>query len=173
MNKNFSFDATFLFLGTQFNRNSKRETIKDGKRALGGTGCKCFFASRQGTEMEWPMKMIETERMIGMQMEQVMLRRRRWGKPVLAGAVVIWLVLVILLCSIFFGKRSGEYTTDVTCVSSYHEIYQYFSGLLEKKDRYMLEDGGNLSALMKSSSSTGGVNGSAVRVGRSVENILR
>ena len=33
----------------------------------------------------------------------------------------------------------------------------------------MLEDGGNLSALMKSSSSTGGVNGSAVRVGRSVE----
>lgn len=119
--------------------------------------------------MEWPMKMIETERMIGMQMEQVMLRRRRWGKPVLAGAVVIWLVLVILLCSVFFGKRSGEYTTDITCVSSYHEIYQYFSGLLEKKDRYMLEDGGNLSALMKSSSSTGGVNGSAVRVGRSVE----
>lgn len=119
--------------------------------------------------MEWPMKMIETERMIGMRMEQVMLRRRRWGKTVLAGAVVIWLVLVILLCSVFFGKRSGEYTTDITCVSSYHEIYQYFSGLLEKQDRYMLEDGGNLSALMKSSMSTGGVNGSAVQVGRSVE----
>ena len=33
----------------------------------------------------------------------------------------------------------------------------------------MLEDGGNLTALMKSSSSTGGVNGSVVQVGRSVE----
>ena len=119
--------------------------------------------------MEWPMKMTETERLIGMRMEQVMLRRHRWGKKVLAGSVVIWLVLVILLCSVFFGKRRGEYTTDIPCVSSYHEIYRYFSGLLEKQDRYMLEDGGNLTALMKSSSSTGGVNGSAVQVGRSVE----
>ncbi|MDD7729005.1 MAG: hypothetical protein PUK34_05250, partial [Clostridia bacterium] len=108
------------------------------------------------------MKMIETERMIGMRMEQVTLRRHRLGKTVLAFAAVIWLVLAVWLCSIFFGKKSGEYTTDITCVSSYHEIYQYFSGLLEKQDRYMLEDGGNLSALMKSSMSTGGVNGSAV-----------
>ena len=85
--------------------------------------------------MEWPMKMTETERLIGMRMEQVMLRRHRWGKKVLAGSVVIWLVLVILLCSVFFGKRRGEYTTDIPCVSSYHEIYRYFSGLLEKQDR--------------------------------------
>lgn len=119
--------------------------------------------------MEWPMKMTETERLIGMRMEQVMLRRHRWGKKVLAGSVVIWLVLVILLCSVFFGKKSGEYTTDIPCVSSYHEIYRYFSGLLEKQDRYMLEEGVNLTALMKSSSSAGGVNGSADQAGRSVE----
>ena len=113
--------------------------------------------------------MTETEKLIGLRMKEVTFRTRRWRKPVLALAALIWLALAVWFCSIFFGKRSGEYTTDVTCVSSYHEIYQYFSGLLEKKDRYMLEDGGNLSALMKSSSSTGGVNGSAVRVGRSVE----
>ena len=113
--------------------------------------------------------MTETEKLIGLRMKEVTFRKRRWRKPVLALAALIWLALAVWFCSIFFGKRSGEYTTDVTCVSSYHEIYQYFSGLLEKKDRYMLEDGGNLSALMKSSSSTGGVNGSAVRVGRSVE----
>lgn len=128
-----------------------------------------FCIPAGAAEMEWPMKMTETEKMIGLRMKEVTFRKRRWRKPVLAGAVVIWLVLVILLCSVFFGKRSGEYTTDITCVSSYHEIYRYFSGLLEKQDRYMLEDGGNLSALMKSSMSTGGVNGSAVRVGRSVE----
>ncbi len=113
--------------------------------------------------------MTETEKLIGLRMKEVTFRKRRWRKPVLALAALIWLALAVWFCSIFFGKRSGEYTTDVTCVSSYHEIYRYFSGLLEKKDRYMLEDGGNLSALMKSSSSTGGVNGSAVRVGRSVE----
>ena len=113
--------------------------------------------------------MTETEKLIGLRMKEVTFRKRRWRKPVLAGTAVIWLVLVILLCGVFLGKKSGEYTTDVTCVSSYHEIYQYFSGLLEKQDRYMLEDGGNLTALMKSSSSTGGVNGSAVQVGRSVE----
>ncbi len=113
--------------------------------------------------------MTETEKLIGLRMKEVTFRKRRWRKPVLALAALIWLALAVWFCSVFFGKRSGEYTTDVTCVSSYHEIYQYFSGLLEKKDRYMLEDGGNLSALMKSSSSTGGVNGSAVRVGRSVE----
>ena len=113
--------------------------------------------------------MTDTEKLIGLRMKEVTFRKRRWRKPVLALAALIWLALAVWFCSIFFGKRSGEYTTDVTCVSSYHEIYRYFSGLLEKKDRYMLEDGGNLSALMKSSSSTGGVNGSAVRVGRSVE----
>lgn len=113
--------------------------------------------------------MTETEKLIGLRMKEVTFRKRRWRKTVLALAALIWLALAVWFCSIFFGKRSGEYTTDVTYVSSYHEIYQYFSGLLEKKDRYMLEDGGNLSALMKSSSSTGGVNGSAVRVGRSVE----
>lgn len=113
--------------------------------------------------------MTETEKLIGLRMKEVTFRKRRWRKPVLAGTAVIWLVLVILLCGVFLGKKSGEYTTDVTCVSSYHEIYQYFSGLLEKQDRYVLEDGGNLTALMKSSSSTEGVNGSAVLAGRSVE----
>ena len=65
--------------------------------------------------MEWPMKMTETERLIGMRMEQVMLRRRRWGKTVLAGAVDLAGVGDFALQCLFWKKERGIHNRYSMC----------------------------------------------------------
>lgn len=105
--------------------------------------------------MEDSVKNTGTERVIGLRMEQVAFHRRRLGKPLVIMAAVIWLALAVGLCMIFFGKKAEEYTTDVTSVSDYHEVYQYYEELLEKQDQYVLAKAGALTALMTGAENTG------------------
>ena len=97
-----------------------------------------------------------TERLIGLRMRKVTLRKRHWKKPARIAGGCVWFVLAVLLCRIFLGGTDGCYTNSITHVDSYRQIYQYYMGLLEKQDKIVLKDSDAMNAKMGGENTSGG-----------------
>lgn len=111
---------------------------------------------RRGSGRREPLMMNGTERLIGLRMRKVTLRKRHWKKPARIAGGCVWFVLAVLLCRIFLGGTDGCYTNSITHVDSYRQIYQYYMGLLEKQDKIVLKDSDAMNAKMGGENTSGG-----------------
>lgn len=111
---------------------------------------------RRGSGRREPLMMNGTERLVGLRMKEVTLRRRRWRKPALIVSGCVWIVLVVVVCRIFLGGTDGCYTNSITHAESYQQIYQYYMQLLEKQDKNVLKDSDAMNAKMGGENTSGG-----------------
>ncbi len=109
-----------------------------------------------------------TESMICLRMQEIKRHRDSRNRRMPVVCWIIGIALIICFFISFLGGGENGRTTAVEHADSYGQIYQYYVGLLEKQDQYVLAKSDNLSGVM---SSAGDLNTGAAQAVRS-ENAL-